>query len=58
MLMWVLLLPAQVERKRKALEEATKKDDKGRVPIGGIRMPGFLQRRGKDKGKVSVVRIL
>lgn len=56
MLMWVLLL--QVERKRKALEEATKKDDKGRVPIGGIRMPGFLQRRGKDKGKVSVVRIL
>ncbi|XP_034247007.1 neurotactin isoform X3 [Thrips palmi] len=41
----------EVERKRKALEEATKKDDKGRVPIGGIRMPGFLQRRGKDKGK-------
>ncbi|KAK3924962.1 Neurotactin [Frankliniella fusca] len=42
----------EVERKRKALEEATKKDAKGHIPIGGIRMPGFLQRRSKaEKGK-------
>ena len=41
----------EVERKRKALEEATKKEDRGRIPIGGIRMPGFLQRKSKDKSK-------
>ncbi|XP_075212834.1 neurotactin [Lycorma delicatula] len=44
----------EVEKKKKALEEAAarQKDDvKRRIPIGAIRMPGFLRSRSRDKNK-------
>jgi len=43
-----------VERKRRALEEASQDaKGRGRIPTGGIRMPGFLRPKSRDKAKVS-----
>ncbi|XP_014248776.1 neurotactin [Cimex lectularius] len=44
---------SEVEKKRKALEEAAMGDvDKRRIPIGGIKIPGFLKTtRSREKTK-------
>ncbi|RZF38549.1 hypothetical protein LSTR_LSTR006144 [Laodelphax striatellus] len=42
------------EKKKKALEEAAaqqKEDVKRRIPIGAIRIPGFLRSRSRDKNR-------
>jgi len=42
----------EVEKKKKALEEAAEREGtRKRIPIGGIKIPGFLRSRSKDKGR-------
>lgn len=46
----------EVEKKRKALEEAEREKEgtKRRIPTGGIKIPGFLRSRSRDKNKVKL----
>lgn len=48
---------SEVEKKRKALEDAEREKEgtKRRIPTGGIKMPGFLRSRSRDKNKVNTV---
>ncbi|XP_069697223.1 neurotactin isoform X2 [Periplaneta americana] len=41
----------EVEKMRKALEESEKESVKKKIPIGGIKMPGFLRSRSREKTK-------
>ncbi|KAJ8873549.1 hypothetical protein PR048_024367 [Dryococelus australis] len=44
----------EVQKMRKALEECEKdRDGKKKVPIGGIKIPGFLKSKSRDKCKVK-----
>lgn len=47
----------EVEKKKKALEEAEREKEgtKRRIPTGGIKIPGFLRSRSRDKNKVNCV---
>lgn len=43
----------EVEKKKKALEEAAEREGtRMRIPTGGIKIPGFLRSRSRDKNKV------
>jgi hypothetical protein len=42
----------EVEKMKKALEESEKESGKKKIPIGGIKMPGFLRSRSREKTKV------
>ena len=42
----------EVEKMRKALEESEKESGKKKIPIGGIKMPGFLRSRSREKTRV------
>ncbi|XP_021919379.1 neurotactin isoform X2 [Zootermopsis nevadensis] len=41
----------EVEKMKKALEESEKESGKKKIPIGGIKMPGFLRSRSREKTK-------
>jgi hypothetical protein len=43
----------EVEKMKKALEESEKESGKKKIPIGGIKMPGFLRSRSREKTKVG-----
>lgn len=44
----------EVEKKKKALEEAAEREGpRMRVPTGGIKIPGFLRSKSKEKNRVS-----
>jgi TFIIF-interacting CTD phosphatase-like protein len=45
----------EVEKMKKALEESEKESGKKKIPIGGIKMPGFLRSRSREKTKVHVL---
>lgn len=46
----------EVEKKKKALEEAAEKEGtRRRIPIGGIKIPGFLKSKPRDKNKVIIL---
>lgn len=48
----------EVEKKKKALEEAVEREaGRKRIPIGGIKIPGFLKSRSKDKSKVRIIKV-
>lgn len=44
----------EVEKMKKALEESEKESGK-KIPIGGIKMPGFLRSRSREKTKVRTL---
>jgi hypothetical protein len=44
----------EVEKMKKALEESEKESGKKKIPIGGIKMPGFLRSRSREKTKVRM----
>lgn len=45
----------EVEKMKKALEESEKESGKKKIPIGGIKMPGFLRSRSREKTKVHML---
>jgi hypothetical protein len=45
----------EVEKMKKALEESEKESGKKKIPIGGIKMPGFLRSRSREKTKVRTL---
>ena len=47
----------EVEKMKKALEESEKESGKKKIPIGGIKMPGFLRSRSREKTKVHMLMV-
>ncbi|PSN39532.1 hypothetical protein C0J52_12388 [Blattella germanica] len=47
----VIKKEGEVEKMRKALEESEKESGRKKIPIGGIKMPGFLRSRSREKTK-------
>nr|CAD7198262.1 unnamed protein product [Timema douglasi] len=41
----------EVEKMKKALEESEKEQGKKKIPIGGIKIPGFLRSKSREKSK-------
>lgn len=49
-----IIKTGEVEKMKKQLEESQRDAGHGiRVPIGGIKIPGFLRSRSRDKNKVQ-----